>query len=591
MEKMLNTNDSSNSEDESNSQWEDQFSSNDEDSNSDESQRSWDSYSSSDSSNSSISGSKTNESESEDESDDDSLTSNNNENKDGIEANYIFNLKSGIRFRKQNKEIATQNEVSSSTSSGSPRNKRRFRSSKISKQGPKSITSVYKKAIKILLSKKSTTLLLISMLVWLYVQFLIGYHDMRRLSRKESFLEDGSVDIMSMRKRAQRKKSAFEALGQAAAPFFKKSKKKKTPSSRDKNAKGDKLPRGCKAHSWQTYSFPTCNNVHEIDLKNALHMSRRGKVIPADLGEGDKSAHTWSKEDRNVARQMGYLGSGLWRQVWKVDPRISGESSVLKVMKSEHEIDGRNFDRHRRDSLVMERLTSSPNVVSIYGLCGNTVLTEYAGMTLDEYLYEDAEKVDKYDTNTQRGKAQLALEVMKGLEALHEIKDGPIVHADIQAKQFLFDPVEGVKINDFNRCRILPINNSTGEICKLKIPSAPGGNRSPEEYELLKIDEKIDLYSAANVMYGILTGHRPHENKLKNELRKMVMKGKKPEIHKDFRKPGTIEAVLADIVDNAYSLDPKARWSAKKVVEKLESVLENEHKNSVSLRRRQLSRI
>jgi len=148
---------------------------------------------------------------------------------------------------------------------------------------------------------------------------------------------------------------------------------------------------------------------------------------------------------------MGFLGSGLWRQSWRVNPRMDVDSSVLKMMKNEHPIDQRNFDRHRRDALVMERLTTSPNVVSIYGFCGNTVLTEYGGMTLDEYLYDDVEIVTKYDRNTAMGKLQLVLEVMKGIEALHEIDDGPILHADIQAKQFLFDPVTGIKVNDFNR--------------------------------------------------------------------------------------------------------------------------------------------
>ncbi len=161
-------------------------------------------------------------------------------------------------------------------------------------------------------------------------------------------------------------------------------------------------------------------------------------------------------------------------------------------------------------------------------------------------------------------------------KALHDIKDGPIVHADIQAKQFLFNPLEGVKVNDFNRCRILPKNNITGKVCKLRIPSAPGGHRSPEEYELMKIDEKADVYSTANVLYGILTGKRPYENKLRREIRRNVMNAKKPEIPKDFLKAGTNEAALGEIIDNAYSFDPKDRWSASKIVELLESMLEKE---------------
>ena len=54
----------------------------------------------------------------------------------------------------------------------------------------------------------------------------------------------------------------------------------------------------------------------------------------------------------------------------------NNKSAVLKVMKSEHQFDNHNFERHRRDALVMERLSSSHHLVSIYGYCANSVLTQ-----------------------------------------------------------------------------------------------------------------------------------------------------------------------------------------------------------------------
>lgn len=102
--------------------------------------------------------------------------------------------------------------------------------------------------------------------------------------------------------------------------------------------------------------------------------------------------------------------------------------------------------------------------------------------------------------------------------------------------------------------------------------SAPGANRSPEEYELLRIDEKIDIYSVANVLYGILTGTKPYENKLRREITKYVMSGKRPEIDPSFRKSGTVDGVLVEIIENAYSLNPEKRWGASTIVQKLESL-------------------
>ncbi len=580
----------------SGSKWKDKFSSSDSE-DEDDSSSSGSSDEESSSSWESSSSNSDDESESSSDDEDDNLRNNKQAIGRRVENYFVFN--SGMRFRRQNnknnQEIqqypSNSNDSSNDYEKRDQLKKRNSRQGQCKKQTIFPVSILYKIGFKSLVTKKSTVLLIISIFIWIYIQFLVIYHDIdldydNYDDPTSSSLSTKSFGLDAEIIKEQRRKSALQALGRAALPLFQKKKKQKftTFDSRDRNEQSDKLPKDCNPYSWQTYSFPNCNDVHEIDLRYALHLSRRGEVIPADLGEGDKSGHEWKQDDKEKARRMGYLGSGLWRQVWKVHPRMDGEDAVLKVMKSEHEIDRRNFDRHRRDSLVMERLTSSPYVVSIFGFCGNTVLTQHGGMTLDEYIFEDVKVVEKYNRNTQQGKLRLALEVMKGVQSLHGIPDGPIVHADIQAKQFLFDPEDGrIRINDFNRCRFLPKNNSTGEICKLKIPSAPGSNRSPEEYELMKIDEKIDIYSTANVLYGILTGQKPYESKMRREIRKNVMDGVIPHIDEEFRVPGTVDAVLVEIIENTYSRDPEKRWSASTVVNKLESL-----QQISSIRRRQL---
>mmetsp|Transcript_3758 Transcript_3758/g.4436 ORF Transcript_3758/g.4436 Transcript_3758/m.4436 type:complete len:408 (+) Transcript_3758:196-1419(+) len=399
------------SDDSSSSAWEEKFTSDDYSESSDEEESSYESSSSQDSDDCSHS----------------SLESTHNKN---------HSNGNGIRNRRKNNSLHYQqmNPLNSSKE-----HKIRLNSRRHSQQHPLSILCLYKMAFKSSLSKRSTHLLLFSCTIWLFVQFApYNINTSSQHVAKDISLEESVMQLKN------RRKSAMDALGEAAGYKQKKKKHK----SNDTHEKIDKLPKDCHPYSWHSFTFPTSNIIHEIDLEDELRLKRHGPVIPADLGEGDKSSHSW---DKVTARKMGFLGSGLWRQSWRVNPRMDVDSSVLKMMKNEHPIDQRNFDRHRRDALVMERLTTSPNVVSIYGFCGNTVLTEYGGMTLDEYLYDDVEIVTKYDRNTAMGKLQLVLEVMKGIEALHEIDDGPILHADIQAKQFLFDPVTGIKVNDFNR--------------------------------------------------------------------------------------------------------------------------------------------
>jgi len=376
--------------------------------------------------------------------------------------------------------------------------------------------------------------------------------------------------IAEIRKRKEQ--SALQSLGSAAKNYVLGNKK---PSKDGYGPTGDKAPSGCTMQDWQRENHPFCNEVHSFDLRR-VYIPDRDLDRGHDLGgEGQPSVRI---KRQNQSQRQGYLGSGLWRQVWKIIPSShqQGEEAVLKIMKRDQDVNPRNFDRHRRDALVMERLTESERVVSIYAFCGNTVLTEYAGITLDDFLFKEGFQKEpwsrRYDLMRKdgMGKVQLALDVMKGVEDMHQ---HDILHADIQAKQFLLDPVEGVKVNDFNRCRFLPTNDQTGKLCNVKIPSAPGAQRSPEEYELQKIGIKADIFSSANILFGILTGAKPWgEDLMKKDIRKNVMKGNKPKIDEKFLRKGTVDAKLAKIVLKAYEFKPEDRWSASQIIRELEYI-------------------
>ena len=337
----------------------------------------------------------------------------------------------------------------------------------------------------------------------------------------------------------------------------------------------NEIPDGCHILDWQKLSFPNCNDIHEIDmnvfasflLKSTDH---RFQMIFNNDTYADSTA------------RPEYVGSGLWRDVFRLQPRLVPGSSdlddeqvVLKMMKSEHDVDLRNFDRHRRDALVMERLTSSPNVVNIHGFCANTVMTELVDQDLATLIERqsdetaDNESMDGGPTRrTQLGRLELALEAAKGVAALHAFSGGPIIHADLQATQFLVDNQGRIKLNDFNRCRFRPRSNATGELCKIKIPSSPGLSRSPEEYEGQELDEKLDVYSLANVFFSILFGQKAWMIEGRRSAKKLIMAGKKPQMKQ--LEPGTSDSSLAVLMNMAYELNPTERISASDLVSELE---------------------
>jgi hypothetical protein len=315
-----------------------------------------------------------------------------------------------------------------------------------------------------------------------------------------------------------------------------------------KKGNREAIPPTCYRPEWQTYHFPSCNDVHDIRLvDNLLH--KRGKL-------GDA--------------RLALIADGLWRDVWTVAPRSPmKEPIVMKIMKMEHEVDSRNFDRHRRDALTMERLTSSPNIVDIFGFCGNTMLTEYIPVTLSDLIFRPTPVSEEDQIN-------LALEVFRGLQALHDVPGGPIVHADIDAKQFLVQK-HYIKLNDFNRCRFMARHNATDDPCTFQIPTSPGRMRAPEEYLDQDLDEKIDVYSAGNILYTILTGKEPWADYTTSELKDFVKRGVMPAVPEEYRPVGSHSEQMANLTYRVFTHDRKKRPSASDVVAELMR-LKEQHK-------------
>lgn len=206
----------------------------------------------------------------------------------------------------------------------------------------------------------------------------------------------------------------------------------------------------CKAmYEWQKSSFPTCNIIHENQIQE------------------------YDIVDKTIQK----INYGFFRDIWKV--QISAAESktrqyvVLKTLRTDKEYDEYNADRHRRDAVALERLTSSPHVVNIYGHCVNSQMTEYSGEG-DVY---DAVFYPKHGSTLSKEDAlRIAIQVATGIADMHNLeKDGqaPMAHTDIAPTQFIL--IDGYyKLNDFNRVRFIRWNNETNMPCPYQVMNNPG---------------------------------------------------------------------------------------------------------------------
>mmetsp|Transcript_60308 Transcript_60308/g.72499 ORF Transcript_60308/g.72499 Transcript_60308/m.72499 type:complete len:331 (-) Transcript_60308:20-1012(-) len=227
--------------------------------------------------------------------------------------------------------------------------------------------------------------------------------------------------------------------------------------------------RACRRTSWHKMNFPNCNNFHDINFLREENMK--------------------------------YLGHGYYRDVFGI--RILKETVVFKThslyMRYKHE----RLEQVRIDALVMERLTSAPNIVDIYGFCGFSVLTEALTVELQEKIVPGSGYIEQSDLHdekelkpqnsyTGKEKLEMALEMAEAIASLHGFKDGVIVHDDIQLCQFLRNKAGVMKLNDFNRAEIMLFDEEKGEYCRYKNGAAYGNYRSPEEFSDSLLNEKIE---------------------------------------------------------------------------------------------------
>ncbi len=78
------------------------------------------------------------------------------------------------------------------------------------------------------------------------------------------------------------------------------------------------------------------------------------------------------------------------------------------------------------------------------------------------------------------------------------------VHDDIQLCQWLRTEDGGLKLGDFNRAEFPSFDTVKQEYCKYNNGQGYGNYRAPEEFASEDLDEKIDIFSFGNNIYGLV---------------------------------------------------------------------------------------
>ena len=151
---------------------------------------------------------------------------------------------------------------------------------------------------------------------------------------------------------------------------------------------------------------PTCTVFHEIDM----------------ITEDDDSTHllsmkgSWRSVFTKRKRTMTMIDTNNTNNNANTHPLLPTTPPVgvvLKLLHTHRQFNEESYTIHQLDALVMEAVSASPYVVSMYGFCGQSVMTEEAMSSGRAYV--------KHPKHGWLDRLRIARNIARGLADLHAL--------------------------------------------------------------------------------------------------------------------------------------------------------------------------
>lgn len=218
-------------------------------------------------------------------------------------------------------------------------------------------------------------------------------------------------------------------------------------------------------------------------------------------------------------RAIELLYSGPRTLVYRGFSESDNQPVALKLLKSEYPtfselVQFRNqytIAKNIDHSGIVKHLSLEP-----YRNGFALVMEDFGGISLAEYVANDAFGINGKFTNRLADFLQIALQICSALEAIYQ---NTIIHKDIKPQNIIINPqTQQIKIIDFSISSLLPRENQ--EIKNANILEGTLAYMSPEQTGRMNrgIDYRTDFYSLGVTFYELLTGQLPFSSNEPMEL-------------------------------------------------------------------------
>ena len=292
--------------------------------------------------------------------------------------------------------------------------------------------------------------------------------------------------------------------------------------------------------------YTTMNFASEVSISQAPHKIRESH---------QKSPSKEQQEQQNLEKQPSYeykignylvqqtLGEGTFGKVKLGIYLPNDEKVAIKILEKERMTDKDDQIRVKREFDMLSKF-NHPNVILVTEIFESTdsyysVMEFCEGGELFNYIV-------KKRRLTEKESAFFYFQIINGLEYIHSLG---IVHRDLKPENLLLTKDHLLKIIDFGLSNYF-VENQT------ELLSTPCGSpcyASPEMVAGKKYDGiKIDIWSTGIILYAMLCGYLPFEDKNNDALFDKIL-----ECNLEF--PEYLSEDSKDLISKILVVDPEKR--------------------------------
>ena len=241
------------------------------------------------------------------------------------------------------------------------------------------------------------------------------------------------------------------------------------------------------------------------------------------------------------------LGEGTFGVVRVATHYLTGEKVAVKILDKKKILEETDKTRLEREIKLM-KILRHPNIVHLYSVIQTTqfiyLIMEYvSGKELFDYIIKKV-KLQEIEA------CKFYQQIISGIEYLHKLK---IVHRDLKPENLLLDSKKNIKIVDFGLSNMYPKNELLSTACGSPCYAAPEMINGDKYNGLL-----VDIWSSGIVLYAMLCGYLPFEDKDNDLLYDKICEGK-------FEVPNFISDLANDFLHKILNVDPRKRYNLSQI--------------------------